>query len=69
MTQNAALATRTVKRLFQAVRDAGFPRARMIAHVDGRTEIIGESEREEVMTAAEQASPFLNWKTDHANED
>ncbi|MDR9774121.1 hypothetical protein RJJ65_15905 [Rhizobium hidalgonense] len=69
MTQNTALATRKVRRLFQAVRDAGFPRARMIAHVDGSTEIIGESEREEAMPSAEQASPFLDWKADHANED
>ncbi|MGO7370586.1 transcription factor iiib subunit [Rhizobium leguminosarum] len=69
MTQKAALATRNVKRLLQAVRDAGFPRARMIAHLDGRTEIIGESEREDAVIAAEQASPFLDWKTDHANKD
>lgn len=51
-------------RLFKAARAAGYARARLITHPDGRIEIVGE-DTPEAIPAAEQ-SPFEQWKSKNA---
>ncbi|MFG1287914.1 transcription factor iiib subunit [Xanthobacter versatilis] len=52
-------------RLFKAARAAGYARARLITHPDGRVEIIGEDGPEAVQPAVE-VSPFEKWKAGNA---
>lgn len=54
-----------VKRALSAARAAGYARARVITHPDGRIEIVGENMPE--ASAAEQ-SPFEQWKAGNARQ-
>lgn len=51
-------------RLFKAARDAGYARARLITHPDGRIEMVGEDSLE--ATPAVEQSPFEQWKSKNA---
>jgi hypothetical protein len=51
-------------RLFKAARKAGYARARLIRHPDGRIEVIGEDTPE--IAAAAEVSPFEKWKAENA---
>lgn len=65
MPKRPALVTPSdTKRFLKIAREVGYPRARVIAHPDGRIEFIGETGPESVAETA--ASPFRNWKADHA---
>ncbi|PHR23280.1 MAG: transcription factor iiib subunit [Hoeflea sp.] len=54
----------TVTRALKAARAAGYARARLITHPDGRIEIIGEDTPE--VTPATEQSPFEQWKSKNA---
>lgn len=51
-------------RLFKAARAAGYARARLIRHPDGRIECVGE-DADEVIVATGN-SPFEQWKAGNA---
>lgn len=51
-------------RYFKAARAAGYPRARVIAHPDGRIEVVGEDSAD-ISTEA-VSSPFEEWKARNA---
>ncbi|SCW56525.1 hypothetical protein [Ancylobacter rudongensis] len=51
-------------RLFKAARAAGYARARLITHPDGRIEIVGEDA--EAASPAMELSPYEKWKAGNA---
>ncbi|MCG8272554.1 transcription factor iiib subunit [Aquamicrobium sp. NLF2-7] len=51
-------------RLFKAARAAGYSRARLIRHPDGRIEVVGEDSLD--IAAAAEMSPFEKWKAENA---
>lgn len=54
-------------RLFKAARAAGYARARLITHPDGRIEVVGEdTPMPEV--PADELSPFEKWKAKNAHQ-
>lgn len=53
-------------RFFKAAKAAGFERARLITHPDGRVEIIGEDGTEPVIDR--ELSPFEKWEAENANK-
>ncbi|MDQ0512705.1 hypothetical protein QOZ99_003617 [Angulomicrobium amanitiforme] len=52
-------------RLFKAARAAGYARARLISHPDGRLEIVGEDVETAPLTT--ELSPFEKWKAGNAS--
>ncbi|TPM15527.1 hypothetical protein [Mesorhizobium sp. B2-3-5] len=56
MSKRAALITKSdASRLFQAAKAAGYDRARLVSHPDGRIELLAETMREE-----ERGAPGAN---------
>ncbi len=51
-------------RLFKAARAAGYARARLITHPDGRIEIVGEDA--EAASPTMELSPYEKWKAGNA---
>lgn len=51
-------------RLFKAARAAGYARARLIGHPDGRIEIVGEDV--EATTVGTNLTPFQAWQAKNA---
>lgn len=51
-------------RIFRAARNAGYARARLITHPDGRIEFVAEDA--DNSAAPSEASPFEQWKAKNA---
>lgn len=51
-------------RLLKAARAAGYSRATLTSHPDGRVEIVAEDA--EAPAASGEISPFAKWKAGHA---
>lgn len=65
--QPAAIKQTDATRLLKAAKAAGFGRARLIKHPDGRIEIIGEDGPAPVSETP--LSPFEKWKAGNADKD
>lgn len=63
--QSPAIKQTNATRLFKAAKAAGFDRARLIAHPDGRIEMIGENGAAPETDIA--LSPFEKWKAENAD--
>lgn len=61
----SAITQSDATRLFKAARAAGYTRARIIGHPDGRIEVIGEDSLE--TAASTEPSPFERWRADNAS--
>ncbi|EFO31163.1 transcription factor iiib 50 kda subunit [Roseibium sp. TrichSKD4] len=51
----------------KAIKTSGFKCARLIAHPDGRLEIIGEDRPQDSEHEQPSKSPFEQWEMEHAN--
>lgn len=65
--QPARIKQSDAARLFKAAKAAGFSRARIISHPDGRIEMVGENGPAPAPDVP--LSPFEKWKAEHADKD
>lgn len=62
--QPAIIPQSDATRLFKAAKAAGYARARIIVHPDGRIEVIGEDRP--IADQATEQSPFEQWRAQNA---
>lgn len=62
---NQKLRPSEASRYLKAVRDAGFRIGRLIKHLDGRIELVGEDNPSGPSSTS--LSPFEQWEVDNAN--
>jgi hypothetical protein len=55
------------KSYLKAIKNSGFQSGRLIAHPDGRLEIIAEDRPFQTETERPSLSPFEQWEVDSAN--